>query len=330
MLLDLYSTHNISYLLENMQQYGLLDVPWAGELEVGELTKGTAMMFEPLPGFHFGTYGPIAVAEEESNDFFCDVPLLVIVLVLAGQMAYTVSGKTYSVKKNMVFIGPWGNDKGVFRLPVQEEYTHIGFMIESGAIAAHFGQRASERLQKKLKTILGNSNQAERSAGMVGLASPGTVSAARGLLSYGDKGMEGDIAFRGAIVDFFAKLLQNISEQEDNTKASPILEQDILSLARLKERIEREFLGLPHVAELCKEIGMSESKANRNFKRLFSVTIARYILQCKLVYAHTLLTEHKMNVSQAAFAVGYSNIGHFITAFKKYYGATPKDVSRLD
>jgi AraC-like DNA-binding protein len=41
-----------------------------------------------------------------------------------------------------------------------------------------------------------------------------------------------------------------------------------------------------------------------------------------------MLKERKMNVSQCAFAVGYSNVGHFISAYKKLYGITPKQTMR--
>ena len=163
--------------------------------------------------------------------------------------------------------------------------------------------------------------------GLTGIARPETITAAKALIALKKNQPVEILSLRYAAIDFFAKLFRNISAQEIANR-SPMLEQDVTLLIHLKERIERDFLTLPPQYRLCEEIGMSESKAKQNFKQLFSISIARYIHQCKMAHAHALLAEHKMNVNQCAFAMGYSNVGHFITAFKKYYGVTPKDVSK--
>jgi len=41
-------------------------------------------------------------------------------------------------------------------------------------------------------------------------------------------------------------------------------------------------------------------------------------------YARKLLTTRKYNISEVSFEVGYSTSSHFIAAFKKKFGATPK------
>lgn len=73
---------------------------------------------------------------------------------------------------------------------------------------------------------------------------------------------------------------------------------------------------------------MSESKANRAFKQLFNVTIAGFLHNCRLQYAHAMLSERKRNVSECAFEIGYASISHFITAYRKQYGQTPGNVFR--
>jgi len=41
-------------------------------------------------------------------------------------------------------------------------------------------------------------------------------------------------------------------------------------------------------------------------------------------YARKLLTTRKYNITEVSFEVGYSTPSHFIAAFKKKFGATPK------
>jgi len=38
-----------------------------------------------------------------------------------------------------------------------------------------------------------------------------------------------------------------------------------------------------------------------------------------------LLKEKKINVTQIAYAVGFTNQTHFSTAFKKFYGVSPRE-----
>nr|WP_269203853.1 AraC family transcriptional regulator [Pseudodesulfovibrio alkaliphilus] len=100
-------------------------------------------------------------------------------------------------------------------------------------------------------------------------------------------------------------------------------------MAELKSAIEKDFSSVRSVADLCAGIGMSLSKANKAFKALYAISIAQYIQQCKMSYAYSVLVQRQLNVSECTFAVGYSNASHFITAFKKHFGITPKAVSRL-
>ncbi len=41
-------------------------------------------------------------------------------------------------------------------------------------------------------------------------------------------------------------------------------------------------------------------------------------------YARKLLASKKYNISEISFKIGYSTPSHFIAAFKKKYGSTPK------
>jgi len=70
---------------------------------------------------------------------------------------------------------------------------------------------------------------------------------------------------------------------------------------------------------------------NRRFyfylSRIFSQEMGRGIFQylraLRLERAADLLREGKMNVTQAALAVGYSSPSHFSTAFHEAYGCCP-------
>ena len=76
--------------------------------------------------------------------------------------------------------------------------------------------------------------------------------------------------------------------------------------------------------------GRSSSTFRREFKTKFGTTPRRWIIQKRMEKAKSLLQKKQLEVSQVALEVGYENVSHFISAFKKTYGHTPKqsDIKR--
>ena len=55
-----------------------------------------------------------------------------------------------------------------------------------------------------------------------------------------------------------------------------------------------------------------------------------FLLDHKLEYARQLLDSGQHNVNEVGLKVGYSTGSHFISAFKKKYGTTPKKYVTAD
>ncbi len=79
----------------------------------------------------------------------------------------------------------------------------------------------------------------------------------------------------------------------------------------------------PTIAELSRQVGINESKLKWGFKKIFGQTTFQFVLCQRMNLARELLLTKDMDVSQTAFAVGYSNISHFINGYKKIFGVTP-------
>ena len=74
--------------------------------------------------------------------------------------------------------------------------------------------------------------------------------------------------------------------------------------------------------ELAALSGRSVSSFNREFKTLFGTTPKQWLIERRMAYALSLLSNH-WSVTSTATETGYSNVSHFIAAFKKQYGKTP-------
>ena len=60
------------------------------------------------------------------------------------------------------------------------------------------------------------------------------------------------------------------------------------------------------------------------YRFMFGKTIHQYHADHKLEYAMQMLSSGELLVKEIAFRIGYQNPSHFISAFKKKYGYTPK------
>lgn len=79
------------------------------------------------------------------------------------------------------------------------------------------------------------------------------------------------------------------------------------------------------VEELAKEVGLSRTHLQRKMKEQTGLNVAEFIRNIRLEQAARLLKEQKINISQVAYSVGFSNLPHFSTVFKKHFGVTPTE-----
>jgi AraC-like DNA-binding protein len=80
----------------------------------------------------------------------------------------------------------------------------------------------------------------------------------------------------------------------------------------------------PCLRQLSRKTGLNINKLQQGFYRLYGVSVFKYLHQCRMQEANRIFHETDMNVSQAASAVGYTNISHFSRAYKKRFNILPK------
>jgi len=69
---------------------------------------------------------------------------------------------------------------------------------------------------------------------------------------------------------------------------------------------------------------MSRSQLFRKFRALTGMSPSDFIRVTRLRKAALLLLKENAPVSQVAEEVGFTSTSHFISAFKKLFGTTPK------
>ena len=117
----------------------------------------------------------------------------------------------------------------------------------------------------------------------------------------------------------------NKNEDTDIEQCPFLIDEDNVRKIRLaKEIILKNMSEPPTLQELSEEIGLSLNKLKEGFKQLYGDTVFGYLLNHKMEEARRMLASTNYNVNEVGLRIGYSTSSHFITAFKKKYGTTPK------
>ena len=114
--------------------------------------------------------------------------------------------------------------------------------------------------------------------------------------------------------------------EDANIEQCPFLadENNVTKIKRAKSIIISKMTEPPTLQELSEEINLSLKKLKEGFKQIYGDTVYGFLFDYKMEVARKLLETGKLNVNEIALKVGYSTGSHFITAFKKKYGTTPK------
>lgn len=133
-----------------------------------------------------------------------------------------------------------------------------------------------------------------------------------------------DLYFKGKAYELLS-LYFNRSE-DANIEQCPFLvdETNVIKIRKAKDIIVARMAEPPSLQELADEIGLSLKKLKEGFKQIYGDSVFSFLFDYKMEVARKLLESGENNVNEVGLRVGYSTSSHFIAAFKKKYGTTPK------
>ena len=114
--------------------------------------------------------------------------------------------------------------------------------------------------------------------------------------------------------------------EDVNVEQCPFLadESNVKKIKAAKDIIIQRIAEPPTLVELSSEIDLSLKKLKEGFKQIYGTTVYGFLFDYKMELARKLLESGAHNVNEVGLKVGYSTASHFIAAFKKHYGTTPK------
>jgi AraC-like DNA-binding protein len=101
-------------------------------------------------------------------------------------------------------------------------------------------------------------------------------------------------------------------------------ELNVVKIKKAKQIIIARMAEPPTLQELADEIQLPINKLKEGFKQIYGDPVFAFLFDYKMEVARQLLASGSHNVNEVGLKVGYSTASHFIAAFKKKFGTTPK------
>ena len=115
-------------------------------------------------------------------------------------------------------------------------------------------------------------------------------------------------------------------QQKDKVVEKKVKGNDELLMERIMKVINEHLSDSDfNVETLTSEVGISRAQLHRKMKDMTGLPISEFIRNIRLEQAVRLLKEQKINVTQVAYTVGFSNLAHFSTVFRKQFGVSPTE-----
>ena len=133
-----------------------------------------------------------------------------------------------------------------------------------------------------------------------------------------------NLYFRGKAYELLSLYFNR--NEDANVEQCPFLvdEANVIKIRRAKDIVISRMAEPPSLNELSDEIGLNLKKLKEGFKQIYGDSVFSFLFDYKMEIARKLLESGEHNVNEVGLKVGYSTSSHFISAFKKKYGTTPK------
>lgn len=103
----------------------------------------------------------------------------------------------------------------------------------------------------------------------------------------------------------------------------PLTRRDVECIHEARRLLLEDVAEPPSVFDLARSVGINQHKLKTGFRAVFGGTVFQTLRTHRMEAARAMLMDTDMTVGTVASMVGYTNMSHFIDAFRKEFGVTP-------
>lgn len=201
----------------------------------------------------------------------------------------------------------------------------INFHLEPALFCTWMGDRW-EQVATPVKQLVKPSNQARYTHD-----SPPTVTmqaALQQILHCPYTGITQQLYLESKVWELVAlHLEQMLSSSPDTSPGRALKPDEIDRLHHAREILAQQLNNPPSLNALARQVGLNEFTLKQGFRQVFRTTVFGCSHHYRMERARELLTAGKLNVTEVAREVGFTNRGYFAAAFRKKFGVNPKAYS---
>lgn len=157
-----------------------------------------------------------------------------------------------------------------------------------------------------------------------GLTTPQMAIVLNQVLNFNVNSSIKNLYVKGKVYELLS-LFFNTNEDLNIDKCPFLIDEDyVQKIKKAKNIVINRMAEPPSLQELADEVGLSLKKIKEGFKQIYGDSVFSFLFNYKMEFARKLLETNTVNVNEVGLQVGYSTSSHFIAAFKKKFGITPK------
>ncbi len=120
------------------------------------------------------------------------------------------------------------------------------------------------------------------------------------------------------------KIQLRFNEGKEVSQELPVEENEFVQRLKshLEENLDDDQFG---IHDICDLEAMSRMQLHRKLKALTNTSASEFIQKYKVERGREMLLKGELNVSEVAYATGFSDPGYFSKVFKKHFEVSPKD-----
>ncbi|HEY9668600.1 MAG TPA: AraC family transcriptional regulator [Coleofasciculaceae cyanobacterium] len=201
----------------------------------------------------------------------------------------------------------------------------VSLHIEPEAFRAFAGD-SNGQVPDTLQHLIGDSNQDFYARS--GQATPAMHIALQQILHSPYQRLTQRLFLESKVLELMVLILEHeVEAQQRKQPAVQLKPDEVDRLHWAKEILHQNLDNPPSLMQLARQVGLNECTLKRGFRQVFRTTVFGYLRQRRMEQAKALLTQGRMNVYEAARAVGYTSQSRFATAFRQTFGVNPKTFS---
>ncbi|MGE4528278.1 MAG: helix-turn-helix domain-containing protein [Rhodospirillaceae bacterium] len=137
-----------------------------------------------------------------------------------------------------------------------------------------------------------------------------------------------NVYLKSKALELFALSFGALKWQERPNPADLMPPREVERMIRAREALLARHENPPSLGELAALVGVCETRLKMGFRNIFGDTPFGLLRRHRMAMAREMLVRDGARVSEAAAAVGYTNVSHFIDAFVRCYGVRPGELVR--